>query len=156
MKEILTGISDLRAKIVILAIYVSNEMGGIERGMDNENTAIVNLCNQDIERYLNTNPSENKSVPIGSLNHGVCRHRAILFKRLADECGIPCRLVRGRTRGGHVWNIVKIDGKMYLVDVMQVPGQLYTEESPRAEKYRRQNGNDAIVGGIGARSIPMR
>ncbi|KAL2498108.1 Protein kinase superfamily protein [Abeliophyllum distichum] len=31
---------------------------------------------------------------IGSLSMGICRHRAILFKRLADYVGLPCRIAR--------------------------------------------------------------
>ncbi|TKY74427.1 Serine/threonine-protein kinase CTR1 [Spatholobus suberectus] len=34
-------------------------------------------------------------LPIGSLSTGLCRHRAILFKRLADYIGLPCRIARG-------------------------------------------------------------
>lgn len=34
-------------------------------------------------------------LPIGSLSTGLCRHRAILFKKLADYVGLPCRIARG-------------------------------------------------------------
>ncbi|KAH9756175.1 protein kinase domain-containing protein [Citrus sinensis] len=34
-------------------------------------------------------------LPIGSLSMGLCRHRAILFKKLADYIGLPCRIARG-------------------------------------------------------------
>ncbi|KAG5022654.1 hypothetical protein JHK82_018568 [Glycine max] len=34
-------------------------------------------------------------LPIGSLSSGLCRHRTILFKRLADYIGLPCRIARG-------------------------------------------------------------
>uniref|UniRef100_A0A6N2KRI6 EDR1/CTR1/ARMC3-like peptidase-like domain-containing protein n=1 Tax=Salix viminalis TaxID=40686 RepID=A0A6N2KRI6_SALVM len=34
-------------------------------------------------------------LPIGSLSTGLCRHRAILFKKLADYIGLPCRIARG-------------------------------------------------------------
>ncbi|KAL0727115.1 hypothetical protein Bca4012_023208 [Brassica carinata] len=34
-------------------------------------------------------------LPIGSLTMGLCRHRAILFKKLADYIGLPCRIARG-------------------------------------------------------------
>ncbi|KAG5029044.1 hypothetical protein JHK87_012558 [Glycine soja] len=35
------------------------------------------------------------ALPIGSLSSGLCRHRAILFKRLADYIGLPCHIARG-------------------------------------------------------------
>lgn len=56
---------------------------------------------------------------------GVCRHRAMLFKVLAEEAGVPVALVRGNAfahRGGHVWNEVDFqDGRgPRVVDVMNL------------------------------------
>ena len=34
------------------------------------------------------------SIFLGDITAGVCRHRSILFKAIADSVGIPCRLVR--------------------------------------------------------------
>ncbi|KAL6145730.1 hypothetical protein ACLB2K_056415 [Fragaria x ananassa] len=34
-------------------------------------------------------------VPIGSLSIGLCRHRALLFKVLADSIDLPCRIAKG-------------------------------------------------------------
>lgn len=55
---------------------------------------------------------------------GVCRHRSLLFKVLADEAGLNAALVRGNyagpISGGHAWNeIVLDDGRRLLVDIMQ-------------------------------------
>lgn len=65
---------------------------------------------------------------------GVCRHRSLLFKVLADQLGVPAALVRGNysrrgvdqregralgDRGGHAWNEVVLEtGDRILVDVM--------------------------------------
>ena len=55
---------------------------------------------------------------------GVCRHRSLLFKMLADEAGLDVALVRGnykdgRTFGGHAWNELHLeDGRRVLFDVM--------------------------------------
>jgi len=78
------------------------------------------------------------------LTAGWCSHRAWLFKFLADRV-LPqsCKLVRGDYRAigrggvgvglgdgeeeeetGHAWNVVTINGKLYLVDPMLKPGQL--------------------------------
>ena len=35
-------------------------------------------------------------IHLGSLRAGLSRHRALLFKSLADACQIPCRMLRGR------------------------------------------------------------
>lgn len=55
---------------------------------------------------------------------GACRHRALLFKVLADEAGLEVALVRGYMRGssgrygGHAWNELTLDGEKLMVDVM--------------------------------------
>ena len=48
----------------------------------------------------------------------VCQGYAKYFYRLANKAGIECRVVDGTANGGrHAWNLVKIDGKYYYVDV---------------------------------------
>lgn len=51
-----------------------------------------------------------------------CRHKALMFKILADEIGLNAKMVRGVSadafgQGGHVWNEIKLsNGKKFLVD----------------------------------------
>lgn len=50
-------------------------------------------------------------VPIGTLQFGVCRHRAVLMKYLCDrmEPPVPCELVRGYLDfSPHAWNAVLV------------------------------------------------
>lgn len=67
---------------------------------------------------------------------GVCRHRALLIKALAPHFDIRCALVAGIVpiptemedgkgefagyvnmfKGGHVWNVVEIDGELWILD----------------------------------------
>ncbi|EPS65317.1 hypothetical protein M569_09459 [Genlisea aurea] len=67
-------------------------------------------------------------LPIGSLRIGLSRHRALLFKALADNVGIPCRLVKGNHYTGmddDAFNIIKLgDDSECLVDLMGAPGTL--------------------------------
>lgn len=55
---------------------------------------------------------------------GVCRHRSLLFKLLADEAGLDVALVRGnysdgKRADGHAWNELHLeDGRRVLFDVM--------------------------------------
>lgn len=67
-------------------------------------------------------------LPIGSLKIGLSRHRALLFKVLADHVGIPCRLVKGSHYTGvedDAVNIVKLpNDSEFLVDLMGAPGTL--------------------------------
>lgn len=47
----------------------------------------------------------------------VCEGYARAFKYLCDKVSIPCELVIGNTDIEHMWNIVKIDGNWYHMDV---------------------------------------
>lgn len=54
---------------------------------------------------------------------GVCRHRSLLFKIMADAAGLKSALVRGNfdngnSRGGHAWNELFLNDGRVLVDVM--------------------------------------
>ncbi|XP_010433764.1 PREDICTED: serine/threonine-protein kinase CTR1-like isoform X2 [Camelina sativa] len=76
-------------------------------------------------------------LPIGSLTMGLCRHRAILFKKLADYIGLPCRIARGcrYCKEGHQSScLVKIadDRKLpreYVVDLIGEPGNVHDPDS---------------------------
>ncbi|KAL6192891.1 hypothetical protein ACLB2K_033977 [Fragaria x ananassa] len=50
-------------------------------------------------------------VPIGTVQYGVCRHRALLLKYLCDrmEPRVPCELVRGYLDFmPHAWNVIPV------------------------------------------------
>lgn len=77
-------------------------------------------------------------LPLGLLNVGLSRHRALLFKVLADRLDIPCKLVKGSyytgTDEGAV-NLIKIDTGIgrcgeYIIDLMGAPGTLIPAEVP--------------------------
>lgn len=60
----------------------------------------------------------------GALHHkkAVCQGYAALFYRLCNESGISCRIVEGTANGSngqesHAWNVVKIGGSWFNVDV---------------------------------------
>ncbi|KAG8092748.1 hypothetical protein GUJ93_ZPchr0012g19153 [Zizania palustris] len=105
-----------------LASLVSDYMGGPV--VDPEGILSV---------YQNVSSSLRDSIrsavmPIGELKIGLARHRALLFKVLADSLAVPCRLVKGRQYTGSddgALNIVKLnDGREYIVDLMSDPGTL--------------------------------
>lgn len=74
-----------------------------------EDILFLNLC----EKALHSIKSRQNSivVPIGSLQFGVCRHRALLMKYLCDriEPRISCELVRGYLDfSPHAWNVIVV------------------------------------------------
>lgn len=71
-------------------------------------------------------------LPLGCLDFGLSRHRALLFKVLADRINLPCMLVKGSyytgTDEGAV-NLVKFDsGSEFIIDLMGAPGTLIPAE----------------------------
>ncbi|KAJ3673586.1 hypothetical protein LUZ60_005578 [Juncus effusus] len=83
-----------------------------------------------IERSTELRTSLQTSLlPIGCIKIGLSRHRALLFKILADKVGIQCKLVKGSHYTGvddDAVNIIKLnnDREEYLVDLMAAPGTL--------------------------------
>ncbi|KAK8661435.1 hypothetical protein V6N13_091039 [Hibiscus sabdariffa] len=74
-----------------------------------EDIVFSELC----ERSLHSIKSRQNSivVPIGTLQFGVCRHRALLMKYLCDrmEPPVPCELIRGYLDFmPHAWNIIPL------------------------------------------------
>lgn len=50
--------------------------------------------------------------------HAVCEGYARAFKLLCQSAGLECILVTGDSKGvGHLWNMVKLEGNWYHVDV---------------------------------------
>jgi len=86
-------------------------------------------CESRSLKYL-VGPYRAQRVPLGNVPRlcgaGVCRHRALLFKVMADEAGLNSSLVRGsflvaeKTFVGHAWN------ELFLDDGKKVhPGTLW-------------------------------
>uniref|UniRef100_A0A5B7AGN7 non-specific serine/threonine protein kinase n=1 Tax=Davidia involucrata TaxID=16924 RepID=A0A5B7AGN7_DAVIN len=73
-------------------------------------------------------------LPLGCLDVGLSRHRALLFKVLADRISLPCMLVKGSNYTGTdegAVNLIKIDnGSEYIIDLMGAPGTLIPAEVP--------------------------
>lgn len=74
-----------------------------------QDVAFADVCEkslQSIKGRLNS-----IVVPIGTLQFGVCRHRALLMKYLCDrmEPRVPCELVRGYLDfSPHAWNVIVV------------------------------------------------
>ncbi len=66
-----------------------------------------------------------KATAYGALinGHAVCQGYAVLMYRMLRECGVDCRVITGMAYDEelgeefHAWNIVRIDGEYYNIDV---------------------------------------
>ncbi|XP_074292254.1 uncharacterized protein LOC141619128 [Silene latifolia] len=74
-----------------------------------DDTDMRNLCETSIQTIKARQNSV--VVPIGTLQLGVCRHRAVLMKYLCDrmEPPVPCELIRGYVDfSPHAWNAILV------------------------------------------------
>ncbi|KAI3832441.1 hypothetical protein MKX03_020675, partial [Papaver bracteatum] len=104
----------------------------------------------ELRRTLNT-----IVLPLGCFDIGLSRHRALLFKVLADRINLPCRLVKGSyytgTDEGAV-NLIKIGYECeYIIDLMGAPGALIPAELPsnpedsRADAISHATARDSFL-----------
>ncbi|XP_056166290.1 serine/threonine-protein kinase EDR1 [Syzygium oleosum] len=98
-----------------------------------------------MERSTELRTSLQTSVlPIGSINVGLSRHRALLFKVLADSLNLACRLVKGSHYTGvedDAVNLIKLDDEReFLVDLMAAPGTLIPAEFFSVKDNKPYNG----------------
>lgn len=112
----------------LVAIY----MGGsfpVEQGDLHKRWKMVSRKLRDFQKCI--------VIPVGSLSMGLCRHRAILFKKLADYIGLPCRIARGcrYCMADHRSScLVKIKddrqlSREYVVDLVGEPGNVHGPDS---------------------------
>ncbi|KAJ4834286.1 copper transport protein ctr1 [Turnera subulata] len=111
-----------------LAKLVSNRMGGPATSSEDDFTPIWRECSDDLKECLGS-----VVVPIGSLSVGLCRHRALLFKVLADTIDLPCRIAKGcryckRDDASSCLVRFGLD-REYLVDLVGKPGCLCEPDS---------------------------
>jgi len=93
--------------------YMVNKFG-TSRGSDISKTNSANFPRGKMLGDIFSNPE--------LIELTVCRHRALLFKVLADEIGLPTEVHYGQYGSDHtphVWNFVKLDGNSgYVYDTM--------------------------------------
>lgn len=111
-----------------LAKLVCNRMGGSATAGEDDFVPIWRECSDDIKDCLGS-----VVVPIGSLSIGLCRHRTLLFKVLADAIDLPCRIAKGckyckREDASSCLVRFGLD-REYLVDLIGKPGHLCVPDS---------------------------
>ncbi|KAE9612462.1 putative protein kinase TKL-CTR1-DRK-2 family [Lupinus albus] len=113
-----------------LSKLVCNHMGGSASVGEDDFVSSWRDCSNDLKDCLGS-----VVVPIGSLSVGLCRHRAILFKVLADAIDLPCRIAKGckycksdDAASCLVW-FGHVNDREYLVDLLEKPGYLCEPDS---------------------------
>lgn len=111
-----------------LAKLVCNRMGGLASAGEEDLVSAWRAGSDDLKDCLGS-----VVVPVGSLSIGLCRHRALLFKVLADTIELPCRIAKGckycrRDDASSCLVRFGLD-KEYLVDLVGQPGCLCEPDS---------------------------
>ncbi|GFZ02466.1 protein kinase superfamily protein [Actinidia rufa] len=111
-----------------VAKIVCNCMGGAASTGEDGFVHIWRECSNDVKKSLGS-----VVLPIGRLVVGLCRHRALLFKVLADRIDLPCRIAKGCKhcmRDDAASCIVRFGiDREYLVDLIGKPGCLSGPDS---------------------------
>ncbi|KAM1649358.1 hypothetical protein ACFX15_010123 [Malus domestica] len=115
-------VTNVGVLVLRLAELVSERMGG---PVKDANVVLARWMERSTELRTSLQTSV---LPIGSITIGLSRHRALLFKVLADNIKMPCRLLKGvhytGAEDGAV-NVIKLeDDREFLVDLMADPGTL--------------------------------
>ncbi|XP_058729547.1 serine/threonine-protein kinase CTR1 [Vicia villosa] len=111
-----------------LSKLVCNRMGGSASAGEDTFLSFWRDCSNNLKDCLGS-----VVFPIGSLSVGLCRHRAILFKVLADAIDLPCRIAKGCKyckRDDASSCLVRFGlEREYLVDLIGKPGHLCEPDS---------------------------
>ncbi|KAJ4841106.1 hypothetical protein Tsubulata_003737 [Turnera subulata] len=125
-----------------LAELVTEHMGG---PVKDANIIVARWMERSTELRMSLHTSV---LPIGSVNIGLSRHRALLFKVLADTVKLPCRLVKGSHYTGcedDAVNMIKLeDEREFLVDLMAAPGTLIPADIPSAKDASLRSPNSSL------------
>ena len=110
---------------------------------------IVTTCEYDSGDLTGGTVPENAYTPYGVLidKKAVCDGYSSTFKLFMDMLGIECVTVRGSAGGeGHSWNLVKIAGEWYWIDVTwDDPVYLDGQMPPAGIRYDWFNVTDSVI-----------
>ncbi|KAF2287006.1 hypothetical protein GH714_036931 [Hevea brasiliensis] len=112
---------DYEVKLALLC----DRMGGPVGDADEMSTRWTRRC-CELRSALNS-----VILPLGCLDVGLSRHRALLFKVLADKINLPCMLVKGSYYSG------TDDGAVNLIKIMKESGA-----SPPSDSFSDMNQQD--------------
>ncbi|KAK1300552.1 Serine/threonine-protein kinase CTR1 [Acorus calamus] len=73
-----------------LAKLICTRMGGAASSGEDSLVPLWKASNEALKAV-----SGSVVIPVGKLSAGLCRHRAVLFKVLADAVDLPCRVAKG-------------------------------------------------------------
>ncbi|KAG6542680.1 hypothetical protein Mapa_015915 [Marchantia paleacea] len=120
--------SDSRKLAELLGQRVCNLFGGVSPSEHGDLMSRWRSSSEQLKECLGS-----IVLPLGNLSVGLCRHRALLFKTLADSIKLPCRIARGckycgSDEGASCLVLCEPDKEFY-VDLIGNPGLLSSPDS---------------------------
>ncbi|GAB2277557.1 Serine/threonine-protein kinase edr1 [Dionaea muscipula] len=135
------GVTEIDVLVQRLAELITDHLGGPVRDANI-------MLSKWMDRSTELRTSLHTCVfPVGSLKIGLSRHRALLFKVLAEIVGIQCRLVKGSLYTGVEEDaviIIKLDEREALVDLMAAPGTLIPVEALSVKESSAKSFNPKV------------
>ena len=95
--------------------------------------------NKFMIEYSNKNKSN--ILYIGDIDTGIDRHKSLLLKYFCDKLNLPCYIFRhvdindNKIYDKHVWNLIKIDGCIYVVDFKTFPNKIVKPTDDNTRNY---------------------
>jgi len=136
----------------IVSQVIKNTMTDYEKELAIHDYLVLNY-KYDYDNYKNDTIPDESYTPYGLLikGTGVCQAYAEATEILLNLVGIECKLVTGTSKGeSHAWNIVKLDGEYYMLDVTfddptpDEPGQVnYNYFNVTADKLSQDHNWDS-------------
>eukprot|EP00928_Gymnodinium_smaydae_P015596 TRINITY_DN15778_c0_g3_i1.p1 TRINITY_DN15778_c0_g3~~TRINITY_DN15778_c0_g3_i1.p1 ORF type:complete len:685 (-),score=165.69 TRINITY_DN15778_c0_g3_i1:76-2130(-) len=138
-EKLLRKASDAVTAVMVMGLLVSEFCGRSGQHAENLDGRFRELMRGRKGVHLGDLLGEESSKKRKGASQGACpaRHRALLFKCLADSLGgAECTLER---EGGSVvvWNSVRLEQAVFVVDLVHDPGALYESGSPKMLEYGR-------------------
>lgn len=147
-KDVLSHIRAARTKAYsVLSSIIQPGMTDYEKEIA-VHDYIINNCVYDYENLVKGTLPEEAYTPYGVLvqGKGVCSGYAAAMKLMMDTLGIECRIVSGKGDGeNHAWNIIKIGGSYYHLDVTWDDPVLQDGSSTLSYSYFNITDREAAV-----------
>ncbi|XP_014205473.1 armadillo repeat-containing protein 3 [Copidosoma floridanum] len=140
--------SRIASRARLLGVFVARQLAGTDPSQPSS------CLDQQLEVHLHglRERLETNVIPLGLLRVGSYLERALLFKVMADRVALPASLVRGCN--GKSWVEIAVPTvrasvvgdelpprylrENFIVDLMDVPGQLVPVGSSRADRYQEK------------------
>ena len=149
--ETVGAVEDKMEQAVAIARAVAERMGGAVEAEE----VLAARCAED--KYSLRSELGKLTMPLGRLTYGLRRHRALLYKVVADCLGVPSRLVRGQYYCGDkdaAANVVMCGGVEWFVDVLKSPGVLYSPDDPGYVLDTKTAHTELVPSHEGGKDVP--